>query len=370
MTDCYYIKIKNLNVQKIINNLIKKFDIYNIEEQQQYITFCFKKQGLRQIKNYLINNGVEILEIKKIGRFSNFFTVEKVGIFIGFAICMVLWIISTFFVTKIVVYGNNLYTLQDITNIVNDFYSSAIIPKYKINTDDIEKTIISNTSINTVSCVIKGNCLIINIKEELRNNTYVEGEFFPIISIYDGQVVSINLTQGTPAVSVGQIIKLGDVLVYPYVIDSNGEKRYMQPIADIVCDVWITTKLDVYDTQEIKYKTGAKQQVQNIYAFGKQVYSSNTQIKFNEYEKSTKTNYLTNFIMPIKIETITYEETKKIIQSIDFEKEKQKYINKCRQIAFLGVKEYDIIKDETQTISSNNGINTITYVITVRKKVC
>lgn len=370
MINCYCIKIKNLNVQKTINYLIKEFDIYRIEEQQQYVTFSFKKYALRQIKKYLKNNGVEILEIKKIGKFSNILSVEKIGVFIGFAICITLWIISTFFVTKIVVYGNNLYTAQDITNIINNFYSSAIIPKSKIDTDEIEKTIISKTSINTVSCAVKGNCLIINIKEELRNNTYVEGEFLPIISIYDGQVVSINLTQGTPAVCVGQIIKLGDVLVYPYAVDSNGEKRYMQPIADIVCDVWITAKLDVYDIREIEYKTGAKQCIQNIYAFDKQIYSSSTNIEFKEYEKSTKTNYLTNFILPIKIETITYEETEKIIQIVNFEKEKQKYINKCRQIAFLGVKEYDIIKDETQTILSNNGINTITYVITVRKKVC
>ena len=297
-------------------------------------------------------------------------SIEKIGVFIGFCIGVVLWIISTFFVTKIVVYGNNLYSVEDITNIVTNLYSNNIIPKAQLDTSEIEKRIISQTTINTVSCVLKGNCLVINVKEELRNDTYIEGVFSPLISVYDGQVTSINIVQGTSAVSVGQIVRLGDVLVYPYIVDASGEKKYMQPIADIVCDIWITSKIDVYETQEITQKTGNKQLNQNIYAFGKQVYSSNKQVAYKQYEKTTQISYLSNFLIPLKIETIIYEEITKTTKIIDFEQEKQNYINKCRQIAFLGVQEYDIIKDERQTILSENGKHTITYLLTVSKKVC
>lgn len=370
MINCYCIKIKNINSQKHINNLIKKFDIYNIQFDEKYITFCFKKDYYKQIKKYLKNSNVEILYVEKIGKFSKLFSIEKIGVFIGFIVGIALWTISTFFVTKIVVYGNSVYSVEDITKIVTNLYSSNIISKAQINTDKIEQKIVEQTSINTVSCILKGNCLVINVKEELRGDTYVEGQFSPLLSVYDGQVTSINIIQGTPAVSVGQIIKLGDVLVYPYIIDSSGEKRFMQPIADIICDVWITAKIDVYDSQKITQKTGNKQQIQNIYAFGQPVYISNEKVKFEQYEQSLTTKYLTNFLIPIKIETIVYEETIKTTKIIDFEKEKQNYINKCKQIAFLGVQEYDIIKDEKHTIASNNGKHTITYTLTLGKKVC
>lgn len=370
MINCYCIKIKNINTQKHINNLIKKFEIYNIQTDENYVSFCFKKAHYKQIINYLKNSNIEIFYIEKIGRFSKLLRIEKIGILIGFFVGIVLWVISTFFVTKIVVYGNSIYSVDDITKIVTNLYSTNIISKTKVNTTEIEQEIVAKTAINTVSCILKGNCLVISVKEELRTDTYVEGQFSPLLSVYDGQVTSINIIQGTPAVSVGQIIKLGDVLVYPYVLDSSGEKRFMQPIADIVCDVWITAKIDVYDTQVITQKTGNKQQIQNIYAFGQPIYVSNRKIKFEQYEKSSKIKYLTNFLIPIKLETIVYEETKKITKNIDFEKEKQNYINKCRQIAFLGVQEYDIIKDERHTILSNNGKHTITYVLTIGKKIC
>ena len=49
---------------------------------------------------------------------------------------------------------------------------------------------------------------------------------------------------------------------------------------------------------------------------------------------------------------------------------KQNYIDKCRQIALLGVKKYDIIKDEKQTIIEQEGMHEIILVLTVSKKVC
>ena len=101
MINCYCIKIKNINTSKHINNLIKLFEIYKLQNTEKYVIFCFKKQYYNQIKKYLKNNNIEIFSIEKIGGFYKLLSIEKIGVFIGFCIGVVLWIISTFFVTKI-----------------------------------------------------------------------------------------------------------------------------------------------------------------------------------------------------------------------------------------------------------------------------
>ena len=116
--------------------------------------------------------------------------------------------------------------------------------------------------------------------------------------------------------------------------------------------------------------TGRKIKKQNVYAFGKKIYSSENKNTFKNYTISSKVENLVSFLLPLKIETIVLEETQKTIKKINFEQEKQKYINKLKQIAFLGAGEYDIIVDENQTIISDGKKHTITYVLTLRKKVC
>ena len=243
--------------------------------------------------------------------FSSVFCLERLGILIGFFICSVSWFVSTFFVTNIVVYGNNKYSVEEISSLINSLYSTKFILKSNIDTKKIEQKLVSETQINSVSCIIKGNS---NIKEELQNSTCLEGEFSPIISIYDGRITSINVVQGTAKVEVGQIIKLGDILVEPQIIDASGNVRQVQPIADIVCDVWITSKIDVYDEQEVVQKTGNCIKSNKVIVFGKTLYDNNISNPYKQYQEIKDTKNITNFILPIKLETTIYEETKTVIK--------------------------------------------------------
>ena len=365
----YLIKIKKINAEKHINYLTKNNIIYNIKTNENIIVFCFNNKNKKLIIKYLKNNNIDIISLKKIGLFS-FISKQRAGLLLGGVVASVLWIISTFFVTNITIYGNNLYSISDIKNIVTSLYNSSIISKANVDTSKIEQAIISQTKINSVSCIIKGSTLVINIKEELPTEQFVEGNFSPIVSLYDGQVTSINLTQGTSAVSVGDIVKLGDILVYPFVTDSAGENKPVQPIASIVCDVWQTTTLDVYDNEIVTEKTGRVVEEKQISVFGKQIYKEQKTHDFKSFVVTEKQHYLSRFLLPIKVKTITYEETKQNTRVIDFEAQKQKYIENCKKIASLGLKKYDIIKTEDISIVEQPGKHTIVYVLTISKKIC
>ena len=362
--------LRKLNTEKYINTLINKYDIFDIKTNEDKISFCVNIKNKKNIKQFFKSRKIEILNISSVGFFSSLFNLSRLGIFVAIFVCCIAWLVSSFFVTDILIYGANQQNVIAIKKIVSEMFSSNIISKSNINTAEIEQKIISTTKINTVSCVIKGATLIVNVKEELNTSQYLEGDFSPLISLYDGQITSINVIQGTAVVEVGDIIKLGDVLVEPYIIDASGNKKQVQPIADIVCDVWITAETVVYDEQEVTEKTGNITKNREIYVFGKQIFSQNKQNPYTSSITSQTSNFISNFLLPIKAVTTTYEETTKILKKIDFEKNKQQYIDKCRQIALLNVREYDIIKDEKQTIIEDNGKHTITYVITISKKVC
>ena len=60
---------------------------------------------------------------------------------------------------------------------------------------------------------------------------------------------------------------------------------------------------------------------------------------------------------------------RKLLPTERGEQNKQIYIEQTRQMSLLNVKDYDIIKEESYSISPMQGGNVITYTITVNKKI-
>src|SRR5699024_8221798 len=86
----------------------------------------------------------------------------------------------------------------------------------------------------------------------------MQGSFQPIVSDYDGMITHINLIQGTPNVKVGDIVQKGDVLVYPYVADGEGQVMPVLPRAEIKADVWLSENEVFYEYQIKQERTGRK----------------------------------------------------------------------------------------------------------------
>ena len=85
---------------------------------------------------------------------------------------------------------------------------------------------------------------------------------------------------------------------------------------------------------------------------------------------SKRENKWCGLILPIIIKTTTfYEQECHEIENY-FQKNKEQILDECKQKTRQLVKDYEIIKDEYQTVTNMAGINRITSTVVVNKSIC
>ena len=365
----YKFTISPLNSEKILNKLCG-FEIFNIEKSNESLSFCCKLKYCKNIKKLLKNSGISIKSELNIGIFGFFRRFFSVGILCGILISFAFYLISSLFITNVLILGDISFCGQQIMQVLKNNNINKWSKKSSIDIKKLENEIQSINYVSYVSAIIKGNSLIINIREQLTNSEFVNiGGYLPIVSAYDCKITSIKVVQGSAKVHVGDIVKVGQILVEPY-IDVDGEQMSVQPLADIQADVWFTNSVDFYDTIITKERTGRKISNYQMTFLGVPIYSHCSDVDFKNFEVEEKEVRLTDTLLPIKIYYTNYYEYVTVSQNIDFEKNKQQFIEQTRQTCLLNLNNYDIIKDESYVINKSQDCNTIFYTITLSRKIC
>ncbi len=366
----YKFTISPRNTEKIIVKLSAKFDVFDVIKTDKNVTFsCYNKDKKNIIKT-LKFFGYRDFICQPVRGTSVLNSFTSAGIVCGIVFCTILWLISSFFITDVIILGDIDFTEQKIYEVLNQNNIHSFTPKSNIDVENIENQILNIPYISYVSIIIRGNALIINIREQLTNTEIVDsGNFAPLVSIYDCKITSIKLIQGTLAVQVGDIVRVGDVLVYPYTTDSQGNTRSVQPLANIVADVYITSALTVYDQKIERKYSGNVVKNYEISFLGLQLFSTQYEVSFPKYESETYTRYIFDTLLPIKITYKNYYEYTDVVVYSNFSENLEEYVDKTRQTALLNIKDYDIIKNESHIIRDYDGYHVVEYSLTVNKKI-
>ena len=362
------IKVKGLNQERALNNLSKKINIYNYKRHERNLSeFEVDVKYSKKIKDILEKEGLEVLSIKNRGflhYFNEFF--KRLGIIIGLIFVILFYAIQYNFVLKIEVWGGETIECQQVKEFVQDNMTSNF--KSNISTEDLEILVRNNFDfVSSVSIAIVGQSLIVNLNPSVLPGE-MEGQFQPLVSQYDGLITKINLIQGTLNVQVGDIVQKGDILVMPYVIDSDGTLYEVEPRAEIIADVWISSSVSHYDYKIVQKRTGRKVTTSEVLLGNLIIYSNNEDMSFTDYESETYTQVLTkNLMLPLYLKkTIYYEiETEEVVQP--FEEVKEIIIEEARQKALIFFDKNDIIINESMLISEGAGCHIVNYTITVSK---
>lgn len=364
------IVVKGLNQEKAINNLVKKINIYNLKRKtHNQSEFEVDEVNKKEIKKIISSVGLELVSISHQGIFNTFKSIiTSYGLIVALIVCSLFYTFQYNFVLKINVFGLKNINKSEITSFVDKNLSSRF--KSKINTKDLE-VLIKNEyeDISSVSVAIVGQSLVINVNEGILSNE--DENQNALISDFDGLITDINLIQGTLAVDVGQIVKKGDVLVYPYIVDSQGEKRSILPKADIFADVWLKGEETFYDYRIVKERTGKKFIRQEVCLNNLVIYSNGTEgIPFKEYEMEKTSVFISkNNVLPLKKVNYCYYEviTREIFE--EFATARERIIQKAREKALIFLQKNEIIKEENFTLRETVGIHRIEYVITVNRNI-
>ena len=358
-------KIKGLNQERSFNNISKTVSIYNIKKEDDGTSqFEVDYKDAKKTKKFLEQQGFQILSVTNHGilfKFKNLFT--RYGIVAGLIFCLLFYLLQYNFILQVKVLGEPSEIQSLIKEYVVDNLNSNF--KYNIDTKEIENSIKAEfDQVSSVSVAIYGQTLLINynpstIPEEMR------GEFDPIVSEYDGMITDIELVSGTLNVKVGDIVQKGDVLVYPYIIDTDGETRQVTPSAKITANVWFSESITHYDYRLETKRTG-KKIVSSFVKLGDLViYSHDRENNFQEYEVESYSQPLTqNLLLPFTLEKIVYYQTQtdEIIEP--FEEVREEVIEKAREKTLIFLDKNAIIINENYIIKDAGSVHNVIYTIT------
>lgn len=363
-------KIKGLNQERVLNKLTSSVNIYNFKRTSHDLCeFEVDYSKERIVKSRLLDCNVEIVESHRFGWISKIKQLfSSYGIIIALCLSFMFYCLQYSFIWKIEVYGEEKLQEKEVELFVVKNLTSRL--KSQIDTKGLEKKIKNNfDEVSSISVAIVGQSLVLNINEALLPEE-MQGEYLPIVSEFDGLITQINLIQGTLAVNEGDLVRKGDVLVYPFVLDSQGYEIAVAPKAEIYADIWLIEKVMHYDYQIIERKTGKKHIKNEVFLNNLLVYSQNSTILFDQYDIETEDILLTkNLCLPFILKKTIYYETQTVEIKEEFADVKNKIIQSAREKTLIFLEENEIIKEEKYTLREEGGCHEISYIVTVNRNI-
>lgn len=159
------------------------------------------------------------------------------------------------------------------------------LSKSQINVYDIEKKLEDlSPEILWVRARMEGSSLKLKVEEKVNPPEISDGREGEIIAKKDGEVKRIYTESGTAAVSPGDIVKKGDILIYPYG-GLREEKYAVNSEGVVIANVFYERSLEVQINGEKLERTGNKDRDIYLNIGGKKIYLKKSTNSFENYDK-------------------------------------------------------------------------------------
>lgn len=364
-----YFFIRGLNQERVLNEISKTAKLRKIDRKTKSETSFWCDYGKsQQIKSKLQSRNIEILQQKNYGILPKLMKIlTSYGMLSAFLVFIFFSSFQSGLILKYRVYGTSALSEKSVVSFVKQNFPHK---KNRVNLKEIEIALFDKfEEISFSSCMLKGQTLVINIKEKLLPDE-VFGVFLPLIAQKNGKITQIDLVSGTPLVKVGDYVRKGDVLVEPYAIDTDGQEKQVRANARIYADVYNVGMSEHFEKRVETYRTGKTCERNEISFCGLQVYSYGGKNKFKDFETEEHSRFLSkNNVLPLKVKkTIYFETATRLIES-NFEDEKETYLQKSREKALANCKESDKIIKEYHTIRQLDGVTIVSYCVITQEQI-
>lgn len=355
------IELEGYDIDNLLKTLyLKKVTISNLNKTDyKNASFEIQDKDFKKVKRYIKNFKTNITH--------NFFKrlpkiiVANVGILIAVFLGSIFALFCSTYTWQIKVYGTSDLSESDIINVLKD----NGIKTGKINmisSEDVEAILLNNYDrIAQVSVIKRGTAIIINLSEKL---IYIEEEFEPITAKFKGIITDISLITGTINVKVGDYVNVGDMLVLPFILDKEGNKISIRPMAEIKANMFVLGMCELQKIEQILVPTGKFTVTYNYKLFNFNLFSGKTKNSFALFN-TTMYNENISDLVPFKRQIITYYELEVCNIEHDFELEKSALIDQSKVLAYKSLVGVDgILSENTTTIIVNDKLiatTTITF---------
>lgn len=336
------IKVIGYNLDQLINRLYNNDIIcYNIDRvDNNVVFFSINFRDYKKVKPLLKNYEYHI-QYLGVANFKTWL-IKNLAIILVIPFAFGLMIFSTKFTWHIEIYGGEGELENSVIEILkdNDIAVGKFLPK---DNDKIENILLKNLpNVAQVSCITRGTTIIINVSKKL---VYTTQNYEPIRAKFNGIVTSFSLVSGTMAVSSGDYVNVGDILVYPFTLNKSGEQVQVEPIAEVQAKAYVvgSTKLNASSVELAR--TGREYTISSITFLNKNLFSKKMPKPFDIYETSVYNEYISS-VLPIVKTTVTYYELAQVIVDYDLLAEKPHIEEESKRLAYNNLPTNSQILDE------------------------
>ena len=316
--DCGYIKIiipkeyKSHAMNAILTNHLTYRKTKFLEDNSLELIISVRNK--HKFENAFKENSVEATfqkpqgALSRISRYKN-----RWGVLCGIILLFSSLIISSFFVWRIEVEGNELITDEEVIKILEEsgFALGTFIPN--IDYDELHNRFLLNSKdVSWISVNITGNVAKVSIRERLKGNENAsKNTYTNVISKYDAQIISVQLYKGKKVVSIGDVVRKGELLISG-VIDSQSQSvRYLHADGIIkgYVNKQILVKVPFKNTE--KHYTGRVYEEKSVEIFSKIINFSIKGRNYSEFcDKIEQSEAIKLFgvNLPLKINKTYYRE--------------------------------------------------------------
>jgi len=251
--------------------------------------------------------------------------------------------ISYNFVFKVEVLGCSEDNKTQIIKVLNKNDITTFKPKSFYNLTQIASIIKKeNNNISYASAIIRGNTIVINVKEKIDNSNIVY-DYKPIVAPFNLIIKNVDLFSGTLLVSSGQTVKKGDVIVSPYISYKDGTNLKVKASAKIEAYIEVSNSTNYLENHSQLVKTGKTFSTRNLLLYNK-VITKQKVAPFKYFSVSKTTTYpFKNFILPLKQENLVYYELQQKQVFVPIDKALQNIIEQNKKVLYNMVGDVKVL---------------------------
>ena len=212
----------------------------------------------KYVKTFLLLTSTMNYKVKElsISPFHKFLRFLRSNLAFVLCVCLIVMTLpfAMLFVSKTEIYGLKTINKQQILQVLaQNGYNEGKL-RFDYDLKNIEKVLVTNLpSISLASAIIKGNTLVINVREMIDNSAYLY-DYEPITAPIDCVIESIDLISGLVLKKSGDIAKAGEVVVSPKVKTSQGKELSIPAKAEIVASFDLSQTFFVKNDSGAEYK--------------------------------------------------------------------------------------------------------------------
>lgn len=360
------IRVRGLNLDRLLASLLKEgFVLRNLKRPSyQVLVFDADTRAVKKVRGVLKKQGYEAETLKEFGfLFGLKRLTGRLGLAAGFILCIAGVAVYNDYVWDIRIDGLERIKKSEVTELLAGMGVSGGTPKKDIDRESIAVAL--NTKLAeaaNVTVQLKGTSLIVRIYETLFRDEVPDPDAVRhIVSACDAVVTNIVAWNGTAVVSIGDIVKKGEILIAGYNLDAQGSMTETRAAGEVTGKVFFTAD-NVFFTQREEYvRTGNYKESASLSVMGLGLKVKKAENPYPLYDKETaEKNVFTNMFIPIKKLSEKYWELVLRTAEYDYEAEKENVIASVRAEAEAKVPK------EAFVVSAKTDIRQIDkYVITM-----